>query len=62
MEPLIDELENNGCQITEINIQEHPDLALSNDVHIIPTIIIGDERITGEFTLSQVKDLIDNQL
>lgn len=59
--PLIDSLISNGCPITKINIEEEYELALSNDIHYTPTLIVNDERLIGGFTFSEVKDLIISQ-
>jgi len=58
--PIIDNLINNGCGIVKINIKENYELAINNNVQYTPTLIVGDKRIVGKFTISQVKDLIDS--
>ena len=60
MEPIISNLTAKGCSITKINIQEQPELAISNNIQYLPTLIFNNKRLVGEFTLSQVKDLIEN--
>ena len=59
--PVIEELINNGLKINKINVKEQYNLAIANKVYVTPTLIINDQRIVGEFTISQVIDLINNQ-
>jgi len=59
MGPIIDDLISQGCNITKINVEDYYELALNNEVYNIPTLVIGEERLIGEFNLAQVKDLID---
>ena len=58
MEPLINEL-SKSCSINIINAREQPEIALSYGISATPTMIVNNERLVGEFTAEQVKDLIN---
>ena len=58
MEPIINHLIDSGCNINKINIQENYNEAIANNVKHTPTMIINNQRIVGEFTVQDVKDLI----
>jgi len=59
--PIIEELINNGIEVNKINVKEQYNLAIANNIYNLPTLIINDQRIVGEFTISQVINLINNQ-
>lgn len=56
--PLINQLINNGCNISKINIEDEYELALQNNIHYTPTLIYKGKRLIGQFSISEVKDLI----
>lgn len=58
MEPLINEL-SKSCSINIVNAREMPEIALSYGISATPTMIVNNERLVGEFTEKQVKDLIN---
>ncbi|MFA5405838.1 MAG: hypothetical protein WC307_00565 [Candidatus Nanoarchaeia archaeon] len=61
-EPIIDSMIERGCSVNLISLRENPESFVLNDIEFTPTLIVNGNRLTGAFTLTEVKDLINNSI